>query len=87
MNGKNHLNTPVEYEMNKVTLAFASSKEEQAFREAGYLANLGFFRASVITASLLYFIYMLLRFWYFENADANFIILQDFVFAIPAIFV
>ena len=85
MNGKNHLSTPVEYEMNKVTLAFASSREEQTFKEAGYLASIGFFRASVISASLLYFIYMLLRFWYFANVDANFIILQDFVYAIPAI--
>jgi PAS domain S-box-containing protein len=85
MNGKNHLNTPVEYKMNKVTLAFASSKEEQAFKDTGNLSNLGFFRASVISASLFYFIYMLLRFWYFSNVDTSFIILQDFIYAIPAI--
>ena len=85
MNGKNHLNTPVEYEMNKVTLAFASSSEEKAFKEAGYIYNLVFFRISVIAASVLYFIYILLRFWYFSEVDGRFIILQDFVFAIPAI--
>ncbi|MBN1408740.1 MAG: response regulator [Calditrichaceae bacterium] len=85
MNEKNHLSTPIEYEMNKITLAFASSSEEQAFKETGYLSNVGFFRASIISVSLLYFIYMLLRFWYFSDVDARFIILQDLLFAIPAI--
>ncbi|MEJ2544335.1 MAG: PAS domain S-box protein, partial [Calditrichaceae bacterium] len=85
MNGQNHLTTPVEYEMNQVTLAFASSREEKTFKETGHLANSGFFRASVISALLLYFVYMLLRFWYFASVDVNFVILQDFVFAIPAI--
>ena len=49
MNGKNHLITPLEYEMNKITHAFASAKEEQTFKEAGYMCNLGFFRISVIS--------------------------------------
>lgn len=84
-NGKNHLITPLEYEMNMITLAFASANEEQTFKETGSMCSLGFFRTSIIAASVLYIVYILLRFWNFLEIDGSVIILQDFVFAIPAI--
>jgi PAS domain S-box-containing protein len=85
INGKNHLITPLEYEMNMITQAFASANEEKTFKETGYMCSLSFFRTSVIAASVLYIVYIFLRFWNFSEINGNILILQDFVFAIPAI--
>ncbi|MEJ2054504.1 MAG: ATP-binding protein [Calditrichaceae bacterium] len=84
-NGNNHLHTPVEYEMNKITLAFASAKEEKAFKDSGSKSSLIFFRISLIAAFVLNFIYLVLRFWEFPEASNSFVIIQDFVFTIPLI--
>ena len=84
-NGQNFIHTPVEYEMNKATLTFASLKEENEYREAAASSGLILTRLSIAVSILLYLCYIFLRYQIFTEFRTSIFIIQDLVFFLPAI--